>query len=74
MQVLLSHPPIDCSAAVVTAWNALLAECGTFNGQCCPTCTIQSTAHCDEGYESDDTVYATAYTVVATVLLLNAIT
>ena len=70
IKVLLSHPPVGCGTEVNIKWRELLAECGTFQGRCCPTCTRQTTAHCDESYKSDDTVFATAYTVLVTILLL----
>ena len=74
VKILLSAQPLGCDEDFTAKWYELLQECGTLNGKCCSRCTVGSPGQCDESYTGDDTVYATAYTAVATILILNALT
>ena len=74
-QLLLQHPPVECSPGFEAMWKALHRQCATVNGECCNQreCPHPTTRHCGLQFKAADQYAASLYIGVATLAAAMAL-
>lgn len=67
-QLLLQHPPVDCSSGFTEVWETLHRQCARIQDRCCnrQDCPRPNAKHCGLQFKSADQYAASLYIGIAT--------